>query len=585
MTEFSAEVSGEAAAGLPAALDWDAARAAITAPGQPFELETVDVRGIPTRCFRHAPSNLAALYAESLVHADRDFLVYEGERSTFVETHAQAAALASRLFADCGLERGDRVAIAMRNYPEWVVAFMAITGAGLVAVPMNAWWTQEEMIYGLTDSGAKLLIADQQRHDRIADRLDALQIDVLVARPGRVRPDGELAPRARDLATLIAAGAGAAMPESGAGPDDDAVIMYTSGTTGFPKGAVSTHRAIVSAVLAFESATVTLALMNPAAAAAAQANLPAMLLTVPLFHVTGCHAIFLSSLRVGRKMVLMYKWDANEALRLIEAERVTAFTGVPTMTWEMLQSPDFERYDTSTLMSVGGGGAPAPPEQVRQVEQRFRGRPGIGYGLTETNAVGAQNSGDDYLARPRSTGRPPVVVDIEAFDDAGGQLPRGEQGEICLRGPVLFRGYWNKPDATREAIVDGWFRSGDIGRVDADGFVWIEDRKKDMVLRGGENVYCAEVEAGLYEIDGVREAIVFGIPDARLGEKVAAVIVLRPGVALTDDAVRAALAPHLAHFKLPEYIELRSEPLPLNASGKFLKREVRAQVLEALGLE
>lgn len=581
-------MSDLSASGTPGALDWVAAGAAISAPGQPFELETVQVRGVPLRCFRQAPANLAALYAQSLVHAERDFLVYEGERTSFAEVHAQAAALADRLLADCGLARGDRVAIAMRNYPEWVVAFMAITGAGLVAVPMNAWWTQEEMVYGLTDSGAKLLIADQQRLDRIADELDALQIDALVARPAGVLPAAAstaVRARVRDLAELIEAGAGASMPASDVAPDDDATIMYTSGTTGFPKGAVSTHRALVSAVLAFESATARLGLMNPAAAAAAQANLPAMLLTVPLFHVTGCHAIFLSSLRVGRKMVLMYKWDAQEALRLIETERVTAFTGVPTMTWEMLQSPDFDRYDTSSLMTVGGGGAPAPPEQVRQVEQRFRGRPGIGYGLTETNAVGAQNSGDDYLARPRSTGRPPLVVDIEAFDDTGRQLPRGEQGEICLRGPVLFRGYWNKPDATREAIVDGWFRSGDIGRVDEDGFVYIEDRKKDMVLRGGENVYSAEVEAGLYELEGVREAVVFGIPDARLGEKVAAVIVLRPGIETSPGAVRAALAPHLAHFKIPEHIELRTEPLPLNASGKFLKREVRAQVMEALGLE
>jgi long-chain acyl-CoA synthetase len=461
---------------------------------------------------------------------------------------------------------------------------------------MNALWQSDEMAHALRASTPKVLFADDERLARLEECEDLpakLRVFAVRSRSPQAAGGQRLGDALGDLrGDLRGEARGEArseplMPAADIDPGDDATIFYTSGSTGHPKGAVSCHRAIISALMSWEldaHAGLLRQGIEPPPAPDAQTQ-PATLLAVPLFHVTGCHAIFLSSLRVGRKIVLMYRWDAQEALRLIEAERVTAFTGVPTMTWEMLQSPDFDRYDTSTLMTVGGGGAPAPPEQVRQVEQRFRGRPGIGYGLTETNAVGAQNSGDDYLARPRSTGRPPVMVDIEAFDDTGRQLPRGEQGEISLRGPVLFRGYWNKPEATREAIVDGWFRSGDIGRVDEDGFVYIEDRKKDMVLRGGENVYSAEVEAGLYEIDGVREAIVFGIPDARLGEKVAAVIVLRPGVELSPEAVRAALAPHLAHFKIPEHIELRSEALPLNASGKFLKREVRAQVMEALGLE
>ncbi|MDZ7827794.1 MAG: AMP-binding protein [Gammaproteobacteria bacterium] len=412
---------GDAAAGMSR----EAARAALTAPGQPYELETVEVRGAPVQCYRNAPSSLRELYAQSLAHEDRDFLVYLDERLTFAEVHGRAAALADRLLARSELEPGARVGIAMRNYPEWAVAYMAITAAGLVAVPMNAWWTREEMVYGLQDSGARLLIADQQRHDRIAPELDALDLDVLVA-----RPDGELAARAEDLGSVIAEGLGAAMPEVAVAPDDDAIIMYTSGTTGFPKGAVSTHRAVVSSVLCFESTVAVAGLCNPEAAAAAADTLPAMLLTVPLFHVTGSNAIFLSSFRSGRRMVLMYKWDAEEALRLIEAERITAFTGVPTMTWEMLQSPNFDDYDTSSLTTVGGGGAPAPPEQVRQVEARFAGRPGIGYGLTETNAVGAQNSGDDYIQRPRSTGRPPLTVEIEAFDDDGVMRPRGVQGDL-----------------------------------------------------------------------------------------------------------------------------------------------------------
>ncbi|MEE4299287.1 MAG: class I adenylate-forming enzyme family protein [Pseudomonadales bacterium] len=560
-----------------APLDFEAARAAISAPGQPYETQETEVRGVAVQTFVHAPANLAALYEQSLAHAERDFLVYEGERLTFAETHARAAALASWLLEEARVPEGARIAIAMRNYPEWVVAFMAITAIGRIAVPMNAWWTSDEMAYGIEDSGARLLIVDQERLERIAPRLEAMDLQLLVA-----RPSGELPERARDIAEAFAAKAGAAMPQVPVDPDDDATIMYTSGTTGFPKGAISTHRAITSAVLCFESNAAAIALRSPDAVPDPTQQ-GAMLLTVPLFHVTGCHAIFLTSFRPGRKMVLMYKWNAEEALRLIEAERVTAFTGVPTMTWEMLQVPDFDKYDTSSLVSIGGGGAPAPPEQVRQVEKRFNGRPGIGYGLTETNAVGAQNAGDDYVQRPRSTGRPPLTVEIEAFADDGAQQPRGQLGEIRIKGPVVIRGYWNKPEATAETIVDGWLCTGDIGRVDEEGFVYIEDRKKDMVLRGGENVYCAEVEAAIYDLPGVREAIVFGVPDERLGEEVAAVIVVAEGAEWNAESVRAELAPHIAKFKIPAFIRIQSEDLPRNASGKFLKREVKETLVAELG--
>lgn len=563
------------------ALDFDAARAAISAPGQPYELEEVDVRGVRLPTFVNAPMHLGELYEQSLAHAARDFLVYQDDRLTFADTHARASALAAWLVEEAGIGKGERVAIAMRNYPEWVVAFMAVTATGRIAVPMNAWWTEEEMAYGLTDSGAKWMIVDQERLERIAPRLEEMDLRALVA-----RPSGDLAAhggRAEDLAAALARHAGARMPSVEVHPDEDATIMYTSGTTGFPKGAISTHRAICSAIMCFESSVAIMALRHPELVPADPDAQGAMLLTVPLFHVTGCHAIFLTSFRPGRKMVLMYKWNADEALRLIEAERVTAFTGVPTMTWEMLQSPKFDDYDTSSLATIGGGGAPAPPEQVRQVEKKFAGRPGIGYGLTETNAVGAQNAGDDYIERPRSTGRPPLAVTVEAFADDGTQLPRGELGEIRVFGPVVIRGYWNREEATAETIVDGWLCSGDVGRVDEDGFVYIEDRKKDMVLRGGENVYCAEVEAAIYDLDGVREAIVFGVPDERLGEEVAAVIVLGEDAATTEEAIRAALAPKIAKFKIPAFIRLQTEELPRNASGKFLKRAVRDELVEALG--
>jgi len=520
-------------------MTFEEAAAAITAPGAPYELETREVRGQALRCFVHAPNDLHVLYRQSLEHGDKTFLVYEDERYTFAQVYASACALGDQLIRRYGLSEGDRVALAMRNYPEWVYAYMAITACGLVAVPMNAWWTQDEMVYGLEDSGARMLIVDAERMERIAPRLEELGLACAVAR-ARQEPTAGV----ERLESLLEAGQGRSMPEARIHPDDDAVIMYTSGTTGFPKGAVSTHRAVVHSAMAFESGLALARLRDPQRAAPAYD--PSILLTVPLFHVTGCNAIFLASFRPGRKMILMYRWDPEKALELIERERATSFTGVPTMTWEMLQSPNFERYDTSSLMAIGGGGAPAPPELVRQVEARFQGRPGIGYGLTETNAVGAQNGGDDYLERPRSTGRPPVCVDIEAFDDDHEQLPRGSLGEISVRGPVVFRGYWNRPEATAESLIDGWFRTGDIGRVDADGFVYIEDRKKDMVIRGGENVYCAEVEAALYELEGVFEATVFGVPDERLGEKVAAVVVAKDGHVLRPEEVREQLAARLA---------------------------------------
>lgn len=558
------------------ALSWEAALAEVTAPGTPHELTERDFGAYQVPSFKHLPDHLSDIYrAAAETHGDKTFLVYEDTRLSFSEAWAQAQALAVGLATRYGVVRGDRVALALRNYPEWILAFMAATALGAVAVPVNAWWTEEEMAYGLKDSGAKVVVVDDERLVRLpAARQENPELVVLTVRSTA----GDSSTAA--VEDLLAAFAGEPCPAHGGSVDDDAMILYTSGTTGFPKGAVSTHYAVLSAVLAFESNQALFARRAPPAPEAPVLD-PAMLVSVPLFHVTGSNAIFLTAFRPGRKLVLMYKWNAEEALSLIERERVTSFTGVPTMTWEMLQCENFDQYDTSSLQSIGGGGAPAPPEQVRQVEARFKGRPGIGYGLTESNAVGAQNNGDDYLARPRSTGRPPCVVAIEAFDDQGQQCPRGTLGELWMKGPHLFRGYWNRPEATAEALQDGWFKTGDIGRVDEDGFVTIEDRKKDMVLRGGENVYCAEVEGALYELPGVSEAIVFGLPHERLGEEVAAVIVATPGATFEAEAVRAKLRESLAHFKVPSQLFFREDPLPRNASGKFLKREVRAALLEA----
>jgi long-chain acyl-CoA synthetase len=366
------------------------------------------------------------------------------------------------------------------------------------------------------------------------------------------------------------------LPDIEVAPGDDATILYTSGTTGRPKGAVSTHGAILQALLGFGCRTAIDGLRRPDEATGSSGYPPAFILIVPLFHVTGGVAVMMSCFAAGLKLVIMYKWDPERALELIERERVTNFVGVPTQSWDLLECARFADYDTSSLASVGGGGAPAPPKLVNRVATSFKkARPGIGYGMTETNAYGPQNSGADYTSHPTSTGRVTPIMQIEARDPDGKALPNGESGEIWMKGPNLIRGYWNKPEATAQTIVDGWLRSGDIGRIDDEGFVYIEDRAKDMVLRGGENIFCSEVEAAIYEHPDVHEAAVFGVPHERLGEEVAAAVVPKAGHTLDVADLRAFVGERLAAFKVPSKVVVVNDPLPRNAAGKILKRQLR----------
>jgi long-chain acyl-CoA synthetase len=414
-----------------------------------------------------------------------------------------------------------------------------------------------------------VLIADAERVERGADTCKRLGIDVIAVRAPDAGPDSD------QWDEVVASGL--PMPEVEIDPDDDATILYTSGTTGHPKGAVSTHRAVVQALMGFGCRSAADRLRSPDATPSTDPL--TFILVVPLFHVTGCVPVMLSCLSSGLKLVIMYKWDPDRALELIERERVTNFVGVPTQSWDLLASPHFAEHDTSSLRSVGGGGAPAPPELVRRVASSFaKASPGIGYGMTETNAYGPQNGGEDYLTHPTSTGRATPILQVEVRDEQGNTLAPGEAGEICFKGPNLIRGYWNKPEATAEAIVDGWLRSGDIGRIDVDGFVYVEDRAKDMVLRGGENVYCAEVEAALYEHPDVHEAAVFGVPHDRLGEEVAAAILPRAGAHVTVAELQDHVRERLAPFKVPTRMVILDEPLPRNASGKIMKRELRDEV-------
>jgi long-chain acyl-CoA synthetase len=527
---------------------------------------------------------LRAVLEASRVHGARTFLVYEDEQLSY-DAHFRAAAhLANILRGRFGVQTGDRVAIAMRNHPEWSVAFWAAVAAGAVVVPLNAWWTGPELEYGLEDSGSVVVFTDRERADRLTEHLAALPglRAVVVARPGdEPLPGGMLA----FDEVLGEVPADVELPDVDVDPEDDATIFYTSGTTGRPKGALGTHRNICTNLISLAFAQMRGAARAPdpelaAKAATRTSDQNAYLLSVPFFHATGCHSILVANLFFGGKIVIMYKWDPGRALELIERERITTFGGVPAMVWQVLDHADFAKRDVSSVRSIGYGGAPAAPELVRRIEEMFPGRvPSNGYGLTETSSVTTLNSGVDYLAKPDSVGVPVPVCDVKVVGPDGEDMPVGEVGELWIKGPNVVKGYFNKPEATAESFSDGWLHSGDVARIDDEGFVYIVDRAKDMIIRGGENVYCVEVEAALYEHPAVNDAAVIGIPHQVLGEEVGAVVYVLPGTQTTEEELRQHVAERLAAFKVPVRIWLRDEPLPRNPAGKILKRDLKDELV------
>jgi long-chain acyl-CoA synthetase len=390
-----------------------------------------------------------------------------------------------------------------------------------------------------------------------------------------VRPERELGADTDEWAKEVKTGLGPIIADISL--DDDATILYTSGTTGRPKGAVSTHRAILSALMAFSARNAVLRLASEEPAPPADPFPPSFILIVPLFHVTGCVPVMLSCFTAGLKLVIMYKWDAGKALPIIQDENITNFVGVPTQSWDLVNHPDFDKYDTSSLRAVGGGGAPAPAALVDKVAKSVKkGSPQLGYGMTETNAYGPGNTGKFYTDRPTSTGRATLPMKVEIRDPQTFEtLPAGEHGEVCMFGPMLIRGYWNRPDATAETLVDGWLRTGDGGYLDEDGFLFLKDRIKDMILRGGENVFCVEVEGAIYEHPAVHEVAVFGVPHERLGEEVAVAIYPKEGVSFGAEELWKFLDGKISSFKVPNHVIVMNEPLPRNAAGKFLKTELR----------
>ncbi len=584
------------------------ATAQLTGPGQIFEMEELDIRGVPTRTWKNAPPTMRAVFDMSAAHGDATFLVYEDERISFGEHYRRAAALAHRLRDTFGVEKGDRVAIIMRNIPEWVVAFWGATLAGAVVVPLNAWWSGEELRYGLEDSGSKVAFVDTERVERIRSFLGGLDTlkALIVADEHRTELKAPLkvyeppggTPPIPEWPFALALGPvddDVTPPDVAIDPEDDLTIFYTSGTTGRPKGAVGTHRNMVTNLMSLfflntrGSMRFGTSLLDETADPAERVQ-PAMLLSVPLFHATGCHSIMVTNTAAGGKLVMMHHFDPDRALELIEREKIGTFGGVPAMVMQVLDSPNFSKYDTSSIRGVSYGGAPAPPDLVRRIREAWPvGQPSNGYGLTETSSVTSMNAGGDYIAKPDSVGPAVPVCDVavvpEEFgsDEPDDTLPRGRdvRGELWIKGPNVVRGYWNRPEETAKTFSKGWLHTGDVAQLDDEGFIYIVDRAKDMIIRGGENVYSVQVEAALFEHPAVADVAVIGVPDPTLGEEVGAVVVLRPGAKVTADELGMHVKARLAGFMVPTHIWFRSEPLPRNPQGKVLKRELREEVAPA----
>ena len=559
------------------------AHALITQPGSPLEVEEIDIRGVRTKVWKNLPPSLRAVVEAGRAHGERIFLVYEDERVSFEAFYRAVAALAAELAA-LGVVKGDRVAVIMRNLPEWVTAFYAAAALGAVVTPLNAWWTGPELEYGLTDSGTKIAIMDAERYERMTEHLpncpELARVYVSRAREEIAHP---LVTKLEDV--IGAPGAwkdlpARDLPPAEIGPEDDATIFYTSGTTGKPKGALATQRAVNTNIFTAAAAGARSFLRKGEAPPAPDPDGPqrSSLLSVPFFHVTGCMAVLNASLFGGAKLVMMHKWDVIRAFELIEREKIQSAGGVPTIAWQLIEHPARANYDLSSLESVAYGGAPSSPELVRRLREAFpKSQSGQGWGMTETSATVTSNSGEDYANRPDSCGPAAAVAELQIRDPADGVtvLPAGQVGELWSKGPMNVKGYWNKPEASAQTFVDGWVRTGDLAKLDDEGFCYIIDRAKDMLIRGGENIYCVEVENALYDHPAVMDAAVVGIPHRTLGEEPGAVVTLKPGTHATEEELRAHVAERLAAFKVPVAIKFWREVLPRNPNGKILKNELK----------
>lgn len=548
----------------------------LCAPGENFEMDTIDIRGVQTRVWKNCVATLPALAEHSRAHGECEFIVYEDDRMTF-EGFYRATANFAAFLESKGVKKGDRVALAMANLPEWPVIFFAATCIGAIVVPLNAWWKTDELNYGLENSGSKVLVCDEQRWDRIAPRvrhLDALETTIVS------RSMNELPSDVLKLEDIIGAPNDypslpeKQIPQDRVVADDYATIFYTSGTTGDPKGALGTHRNSTTNIFSSAFGVARAALRRGEALPEPQPR--TTLLVIPLFHVTACCARLMGTIFGGHKLVFMRKWDVIKAFEIIQDEKVYATGGVPTIAWQLIEHPDRDKYDLSSLEAIGYGGAPAAPELVRKIKEVFGAEPGSGWGMTETSATVTGHSAEDYLNRPDSCGPPVPVADLKIMDhDGQKEMPLGEVGELWARGPMVVQEYWNKPVATKETFIDGWVKTGDLARLDDEGFCFIVDRAKDIIIRGGENIYSSEVENVLYDHPAVTDAALVPIPHRTLGEEPGAVVHLAPGTSATEEELKQWVKSRLAIFKTPVKILFSEETLPRNANGKILKTELK----------
>jgi long-chain acyl-CoA synthetase len=561
-------------------------QAQLTGPGGMFELAVEDVGGRPMEVYAQRMRSLREVQDAAAQRGDEaTFLVYGDRRYGFTEFVAAANGVGRALAERFGIGRGDRVAVLSQNNPDWCLTFWATVARGAILVGLNGWWKADEILYGLVDSGSTVLVADRKRFERIAERLDEApdlaHVFLVDADPADFpdTPGAAVLHRYDELTTEP----DPASPTDTIDEDDAAVIFYTSGTTGKPKGAISTHRSMIANLqnTMFNAVAGAMASADGTSVLGRNTGPTVSLLTSPLFHVSGCHSGLVVGMLAGIKIVIPEgRFDPEHALGLIQDHKVTVWATVPTMVWRVCEYPGRHDYDTSSVTSVAFGGSPSAEELQRKVLDTF---PNVSstanaYGLTETSSVATVISGEDAKRKPWSVGPPVPTVELRIIDALGQPVGPGETGEVCVRGPILMKGYWNKPEATAEAIdPEGWLHTGDIGHLDDEGYLAITDRKKDMIIRGGENVYCVEIENRLVDHPAIADAAVIGVPHPSLGEEVKAVVQLEPGASMSEDDVRAWVRAELADFKVPTYVDVRHDPLPRNASGKLLKNVLRGE--------
>ncbi|MEH6567934.1 MAG: class I adenylate-forming enzyme family protein [Halioglobus sp.] len=550
----------------------------ITAPGAYFELNDVVLDGYTYSAYKHAPATLVDVFQAGRNHGDLEFMIYEGRRYSYTRFYAEVDALAAFLQHDLGVKKGDRLAIAMRNNPEWVISYAAGTLIGAIIVPINSWGKTEELVYALKDSDSSILVCDPARLGLIEDSLEELGITVVLAEaPADQLCNGPV----RRFSDCLEAGKGREYEVPNVESTDSCVILYTSGSTGFPKGVLHRHIALCQSLMNMFYLGYLLMELEGAREYRGGAERETPLLTVPLFHATGLLSGFLMPLQMGHKAVMMYKWDTEKALELIQEEKITGVSSVPAVIQDLLRHPKFDDYETSSLIRVAAAGAATPaglPDLIR--EKCGNPSRSAGWGMTETLAVGSTMSGGVFDLSPGSAGLVSPIVDLRFLDVESEDGASVHGGEMEIYSVCCTQGYWQKPEANAETFDDErWMKTGDIGRIDEDGFLHITGRLKEIVIRGGENIYPGEIEQAVYEISQVKENVVFGVPDEAMGEELAMVLYLVEGESLSEEDLRAYLKSRLASYKVPKNIRFSKEPLAQNASGKLHKLKVREAFL------